>query len=142
MRFVLVNGRTPGPQSFCTLCCEPIGGSYLRDIATRPPPRARQEIVVPLRSESRHRLLVRSGQDTIANRATGAIEVVGVAWGELESERPALIVRQGIVVRPPRERPIALSKAPLLRLPPKRWALMCVESTATVPIMPVEPVSA
>jgi hypothetical protein len=35
MKFVLVNGRTPRPQSFCALCCEPIGGSYLREIATR-----------------------------------------------------------------------------------------------------------
>ena len=37
MKFVLVNGRTPRPQSFCALCCESIGGSYLREIATRPP---------------------------------------------------------------------------------------------------------
>jgi hypothetical protein len=35
MKFVLVNGRTPRPQSFCALCCETIGGSYLREIATR-----------------------------------------------------------------------------------------------------------
>jgi hypothetical protein len=35
MTFVLVNGRTPSPQSFCALCCEPIGESYLRDITTR-----------------------------------------------------------------------------------------------------------
>jgi hypothetical protein len=35
MRFVLVNGRTPQPQSFCALCCEPIVDSYLREIATR-----------------------------------------------------------------------------------------------------------
>jgi hypothetical protein len=35
MRFVLVNGRTPRPQSFCALCCEPIGENYLREIATR-----------------------------------------------------------------------------------------------------------
>jgi hypothetical protein len=35
MKFVLVNGRTPRPRSFCALCCEPIGGSYLREIATR-----------------------------------------------------------------------------------------------------------
>jgi hypothetical protein len=35
MKFVLVNGRTPCPQSFCALCCEPIGESYLREIATR-----------------------------------------------------------------------------------------------------------
>jgi hypothetical protein len=35
MKFVLVNGRTPRPQTFCALCCEPIAGSYLREIATR-----------------------------------------------------------------------------------------------------------
>jgi hypothetical protein len=35
MKFVVVNGRTPSPQSFCALCCEPIGESYLRDITTR-----------------------------------------------------------------------------------------------------------
>jgi hypothetical protein len=35
MKFVLVNGRTPRPQSFCALCCEPIGASYLRELATR-----------------------------------------------------------------------------------------------------------
>jgi hypothetical protein len=35
MRFVLVNGRTPRQQSLCTMCCEPIGESYLREIATR-----------------------------------------------------------------------------------------------------------
>ena len=35
MNFVLVNGRTPRPQSFCAMCCEPIGESYLREIATR-----------------------------------------------------------------------------------------------------------
>ena len=35
MRFVLVNGRTPREKSFCPMCCEPIGESYLREIATR-----------------------------------------------------------------------------------------------------------
>ena len=35
LRFVLVNGRTPSPQSFCVLCCEPIATSYLREIGTR-----------------------------------------------------------------------------------------------------------
>jgi hypothetical protein len=34
MKFVLVNGRTPHPQSFCALCCEPIGASYLRELRT------------------------------------------------------------------------------------------------------------
>jgi hypothetical protein len=31
----MVNGRTPCSQSFCALCCEPIGASYLREIDTR-----------------------------------------------------------------------------------------------------------
>jgi hypothetical protein len=35
VKFILVNGRTPGLESFCSLCCEPIGDSYLREIATR-----------------------------------------------------------------------------------------------------------
>jgi hypothetical protein len=35
MRFVLVNDRTPRPKSFCFMCCEPIGPSYLRDIKTQ-----------------------------------------------------------------------------------------------------------
>jgi hypothetical protein len=35
VRFVLVNGRTPYPKSFCALCCKPIGASYLREIETR-----------------------------------------------------------------------------------------------------------
>jgi hypothetical protein len=35
MKFVLVNGRTPRPESFCALCCESIGESYLRDLGTR-----------------------------------------------------------------------------------------------------------
>jgi hypothetical protein len=35
MKFVLVNGRTPRPESFCALCCESIGESYLRDLSTR-----------------------------------------------------------------------------------------------------------
>jgi hypothetical protein len=35
MKFVLVNGRTPRTQSFCALCCESIGESYLRDFATQ-----------------------------------------------------------------------------------------------------------
>ena len=35
MKFVLVNGRAPRPESFCALCCEPIGQGYLRELATR-----------------------------------------------------------------------------------------------------------
>ena len=35
MKFVLVTGRTPRPQSFCALCCEPIGESYLRALTTQ-----------------------------------------------------------------------------------------------------------
>ena len=34
MKFVLVNGRTPNPQSYCALCCDPIEKSYLRELAT------------------------------------------------------------------------------------------------------------
>jgi hypothetical protein len=36
MNFVLVNGRMPHRQSFCGLCCEPIGrAGYVRDIKTQ-----------------------------------------------------------------------------------------------------------
>jgi hypothetical protein len=35
MKFILVNGKTPRTQSFCALCGEPIGQSYLRDIAVQ-----------------------------------------------------------------------------------------------------------
>ncbi len=38
MKFVLVNGRTAYPQTFCRLSCELIGGkSYLREIGTQLP---------------------------------------------------------------------------------------------------------
>ena len=35
MKFVLVNGRTPRSQSFCALCGEPIGETYVRELRTR-----------------------------------------------------------------------------------------------------------
>ena len=35
MKFVLVNGRTPNPPSFCALCCVSIGERYLRELTTR-----------------------------------------------------------------------------------------------------------
>jgi hypothetical protein len=35
MRFVLVNWRTPCPQSSCVMCDQPFAGSYLRDVKTR-----------------------------------------------------------------------------------------------------------
>jgi hypothetical protein len=34
MRFVLVRGRSPCPQSFCVMCDQPIGASYLREVGT------------------------------------------------------------------------------------------------------------
>ncbi|MEA3092644.1 MAG: hypothetical protein QOJ04_3986, partial [Caballeronia sp.] len=34
MKFVLVNGRTPNPQTFCAVCCDAIGENYLRELAT------------------------------------------------------------------------------------------------------------
>jgi hypothetical protein len=37
MRFVLVNGRAPRPQSSCAFCCQPIEGGYLRELTTRLP---------------------------------------------------------------------------------------------------------
>jgi hypothetical protein len=35
MKFVLVNGRAPRLQPICSLCCEPIEESYVRELATR-----------------------------------------------------------------------------------------------------------
>src|SRR5262249_23260203 len=35
MKFILINGRTPRVESFCGFCCEPIGETYLREVATR-----------------------------------------------------------------------------------------------------------
>jgi hypothetical protein len=35
MNFIVVNGRTPCRHSFCTLCGEQIGASYLREIGTQ-----------------------------------------------------------------------------------------------------------
>ena len=37
MRFILVNGRTPCPKTFCMLCCEPIRASYLKEFSTGLP---------------------------------------------------------------------------------------------------------
>jgi len=34
MKVILGNGRIPRRQCFCSLCCEPIGETYLREIAT------------------------------------------------------------------------------------------------------------
>ena len=34
MQFVLVNDRTLNPQTHCAQCCDPIGESYLRELAT------------------------------------------------------------------------------------------------------------
>jgi hypothetical protein len=34
MRFILVNGRTPRPHTFCVLCRNPIGAAYLREVGT------------------------------------------------------------------------------------------------------------
>jgi hypothetical protein len=35
MKFVVVNGRRPSPESVCARCSNRIADSYLRDIATR-----------------------------------------------------------------------------------------------------------
>ena len=35
MKFVMVNGRTPRPQSLCAFCCRSIVNGYLRELATR-----------------------------------------------------------------------------------------------------------
>jgi hypothetical protein len=66
MKFVLVNGRTPTPKSFCAVCCEPIEGNYLRDIATRLSYCDRKcyldhgKLAAPRRSKSREGVVARS----------------------------------------------------------------------------------
>ena len=35
MKFILVNGRSPCRNSFCALCGESIGNSYLRELGTQ-----------------------------------------------------------------------------------------------------------
>ncbi len=35
IRFALVNGRSPATDSFCLMCEEPIGVSYLREVGTQ-----------------------------------------------------------------------------------------------------------
>jgi hypothetical protein len=37
VKFVLVNGRTPYPQTFCMLRCESIKSGYLRATTTQYP---------------------------------------------------------------------------------------------------------
>jgi hypothetical protein len=34
VKFILVNGRTPRPHSFCVMCNQPIAANYLREIGT------------------------------------------------------------------------------------------------------------
>lgn len=34
MRFILVNERVPCPRSFCVMCNQPVGTSYLRELGT------------------------------------------------------------------------------------------------------------
>ena len=35
MKYILVNGRSPRSESSCAMCCEAIGQSYVRELATR-----------------------------------------------------------------------------------------------------------
>jgi hypothetical protein len=35
IRFALVNGRSPRPDSFCVMCEARIGAGYLREVATQ-----------------------------------------------------------------------------------------------------------
>jgi hypothetical protein len=74
----------------------------------------------------------------------GAIEIVGVASGKLEGEGPPLIVAQGMDLgRPPAARAAdGMTEGPPFAPAAERCALMCVESIATVPTIPVEPVRA
>ena len=79
-----------------------------------------------------------------SQQSSSAIEIVSIAGGELEAERPPSIIRQCVDLRR-----AAAARAPdgVVEGPPfapaaERWALMCVESIAAVPTMPVDPVNA
>jgi hypothetical protein len=77
-------------------------------------------------------------------QSASTVEVVGIAWSELESEGPAAFVGQGVDFRRPAapRAPDGVAEGPPFAPAAERWALMWVESTATVPTMPVAPVSA
>ena len=77
-------------------------------------------------------------------QSSSAIEVVGIAWGEFEGDGPALIVGQRMDLRRAATARASdgVAEGPPFAPAAERCALMCVESTAIVPIMPVEPVSA
>ena len=46
MQFVLVNERSPRPESSCALCCETIGESYLPLLQLRVLPRLLQALLL------------------------------------------------------------------------------------------------
>jgi hypothetical protein len=46
MKFAVVNGRAPRPQSFCALCCKAIGGSHTWRLGNTPLIRAKAGIQV------------------------------------------------------------------------------------------------
>jgi hypothetical protein len=71
-------------------------------------------------------------------------EAVDVAGGEFEGARPAALVRQGVDFRraAAARTPDGVAEGPPFAPAAERCALMCVESIAAVPIIPVEPVRA
>ena len=79
-----------------------------------------------------------------SQQRTGTVEVMNIASGEFEGAGPTALVGQRVDFRR-----AAAARAPDRRAegPPfapaaERCALMCVESIAPVPIIPVEPVNA
>lgn len=84
----------------------------------------------------------RTGHD--GEQGTSAVEVMGVAGRELKSDRPTEIVAQRVDFGRATAARTAngVAEGPPFAPAAERCALMCVESTATVPIMPVEPVNA
>ena len=79
-----------------------------------------------------------------AQQGAGALQVVRITGRELESAGATLLIGQGVYLRgaAAARAPDGMTEGPPFAPAAERWALTWVESTAAVPTMPVEPVSA
>ena len=76
MKFVLVNGRTPRPQSFCAVCCKPIGESYLRELTTRLPTAMTSATRVNARLPPQCSKNMRGRRDTVASLHASSLRLL------------------------------------------------------------------
>ncbi len=65
MKFIVVNGRTPIPQSFCALCCEPIAGSYCEKSQHGSPTAITSATLVTAKLPSGHLNIMRGRPDLL-----------------------------------------------------------------------------